>query len=523
LDLGVLITAKPMPSKFSYDAVVVGSGPNGLAAAIRLAQENLAVLVLEANDSIGGGTRSAEITLPGFLHDLCSAIHPLGIGSPFFRQLPLEKYGLSWIQPEIPLAHPFDDGTAAALKRTIAATAEGLGPDKSNYEKLMTPLCSNWENLAAEFLQPLLHFPRHPLQLAGFGRRAFRSATGLARSWFGANPARALFAGLAAHSFLPLEQIPSASFGLVLAMLGHAVGWPLPRGGSQQIANALAAHLRALGGEIQINHPVESLGQLPPARAVLLDVTPRQLLRLAGDRVPPSYRRRLTQFRYGPGVYKVDYALAAPIPWKAKECAVAGTVHLGGTLDEVAVSERQVANGEHPERPFVLVTQPTLFDKTRAPDGRHIAWAYCHVPNGSTFEMLARIESQIERFAPGFRDFMLAPHTMTCAAMEKGNANLVGGDINGGLANLWQLLARPVLSPAPYRTAMPGIYLCSSSTPPGGGVHGMCGFHAAQTAIRDFFRNVLGNHLHFRRLGLRLIVETSNAANYLSWNCITKI
>jgi phytoene dehydrogenase-like protein len=477
-----------MPAKFSYDAVVVGSGPNGLAAAIRLAQENLAVLVLEAKDSIGGGTRSGEITLPGFLHDLCSAIHPLGLGSPFFRQLPLEKYGLSWIQPEIPLAHPFDDGTAAALKRTIAATGEGLGPDKSNYDKLMAPLCSNWENLAAEFLQPLLHFPRHPLQLAGFGRRALRSATGLARSWFAAEPARALFAGLAAHSFLPLEQIPSAAFGLVLAMLGHAVGWPLPRGGSQQIANALAAHLRALGGEIQINSPVESLGQLPPARVILLDVTPRQLLKLAADRVPASYRRRLTQFRYGPSVYKVDYALAAPIPWKAKECSLAGTVHLGGTLDEVAASERQVANGDHPERPFVLVTQPTLFDKTRAPDGRHIAWAYCHVPNGSTFEMVVRIESQIERFAPGFRDCILARHTMTCATMEERNANLVGGDINGGLANLWQLLARPVLSPTPYRTPIPGIYLCSSSTPPGGGVHGMCGFHAAQTAIRDCFR-----------------------------------
>ncbi len=480
-----------MPDKFSYDAVVVGSGPNGLAAAIRLAQENLAVLVLEANDSIGGGTRSAEITLPGFLHDLCSAIHPLGIGSPFFRQLPLEKYGLRWIQPEIPLAHPFDDGAAACLKRKIAATGEGLGPDKSNYAKLMAPLCANWENLAQEFLQPLLHFPRSPLQLVGFGRRAIRSATGLARSWFAAEPARALFAGLAAHSFLPLEQIPSAAFGLVLAMLGHTVGWPLPRGGSQQIANALAAHLRALGCEIQTNHPVESLGQLPPARAVLLDVTPRQLLWLAGDRVPPSYRRRLTQFRYGPGVYKVDYSLAAPIPWKAKECSLAGTVHLGGTIAEVAASERQVANGGHPDRPFVLVTQPTLFDKTRAPDGKHIAWAYCHVPNGSSFEMLPRIESQIERFAPGFRDCILARHAMTCAAMEKRNANLVGGDINGGLANLWQLLARPVLSPAPYRTTMPGIYLCSSSTPPGGGVHGMCGFHAAETAIRDCFKKDL--------------------------------
>jgi len=466
---------------------VVGSGPNGLAAAIRLAQEKLSVLVLEAKDGIGGGTRSAEITLQGFTHDLCSAVHPLGIGSPFFRQLPLEKYGLSWIQPEIPLAHPLDNGTAAVLQQSVAATGQELGPDKSNYEKLMSPLVSHWEELSWEFLQPLLHVPKHPLQLARFGWRSFRSASGLAKSWFVAEPARALFAGLAAHSFLPLEEMPSAAFGVVLGVLGHAVGWPVPRGGSQHIANALAAHLRALGGEIRTNSPVEDLGLLPPARATLLDVTPRQLLRLAGDELPISYRRRLERFRYGPGVFKIDYALSTPIPWKAKECSLAGTVHLGGTLDEVAAAERQVAKGEPPERPFVLLAQPTLFDKTRAPDGRHIAWAYCHVPSGSAFDMTARIESQIERFAPGFRECILARHTMNCAAMEQRNPNLIGGDINGGAADFWQLLARPVLSTTPYRTAIPGLYLCSSSTPPGGGVHGMCGFHAAESAIRDCF------------------------------------
>src|ERR1044071_1703404 len=477
-----------MPSKFSYDAIVVGSGPNGLAAAIRLAQERSSVLVLEANDSIGGGARTAELTLPGFLHDVCSAIHPLAIGSPFFRRLPLEQYGLKWIQPDFPLAHPLDDGTAVVLKRSVSATAQGLGADRTNYEKLMAPMVSNWENLAVEFLQPLVHFPRHPLQLARFGQRALRSATTLARNWFAAQPARALFAGLAAHSFLPLEQIPSAAFGLVLGLFGHSVGWPLPRGGAQQLANALAAHLRILGGEIQPGQTVDNIAQLPPARAILLYLTPPQPLRLSASRLPASYRRRLEQYRYGPGVYKVDYALSAPIPWKAEQCSLAGTVHLGGTIDEVAAAEREVANGRPPEKPFVLLTQPTLFDKNRAPNGKHIVWAYCHVPNSSSFEMVERIENQIERFAPGFRDCVLARHTKGCADLEKNNANLVGGDINGGAADLWQLLARPVFNLTPYRTAIPGIYLCSSSTPPGGGVHGMCGFHAAEAAIRDCFR-----------------------------------
>jgi len=478
-----------MSSRVSYDAVVVGSGPNGLAAAIRLAQEKLSVLVLEANPTIGGGTRSAELTLPGFVHDVCSAIHPLGLGSPFFRTLPLEKYGLNWIQPDVPLAHPLEDG-AAILDRSIPKTAGALGRDQKPYEQLMSPLVAQWKNLATDFLQPLLHFPRHPLQLARFGLQAFRSATALVNHWFSEEPSRALIAGLAAHSFLPLEQRPSAAFGLVLGMLGHAVGWPLPRGGSQQIANALAAHLRALGGEIQVNTRVENLHQLPLARAILLDVTPLQLMLIAGDELPDSYQRRLGRYTYGPGVFKVDYALSAPIPWKSRNCSRAGTVHVCGSFAEVAQSEREVCQGKHPERPFILLAQPTLFDPTRAPEGRHTAWAYCHVPHGSEFDMTARIDSQIERFAPGFRDCILARTTRNCTQMQEGNANLVGGDIHGGAASLWQLVARPVLSFKPYRTSVPGLYLCSSSTPPGGGVHGMCGFHAAETALRDLF-NIL--------------------------------
>jgi phytoene dehydrogenase-like protein len=477
-----------MPSKLAYDAVVVGAGPNGLAAAIRLAQQKLGVLLVEANETVGGAARSAELTLPGFVHDVCSAIHPLGLASPFFRTLSLEKFGLKWIHPEFPLAHPLDDGSAAVAHRGIAETAAAFGPDAGSYQALMTPLVDQWKNLAAEFLQPLLHWPKHPLLLARFGLQALRPAGSLAAGHFSGEPARSLFAGMAAHSFLPLEARGSAAFGLVLGMLAHAVGWPLPHGGSRQIAEALAACFRSLGGEIVTHSPVENVDQLPLARAVLLDVTPRQLLRLAGHKLPQSYQRRLERFRYGPGVFKLDYALSAPIPWQNAACARAGTVHLGGTSGEVAASEAAVAKGEPPERPFVLVTQPSLSDPARAPAGQHVAWAYCHVPNGSSFDMTSRVEDQLERFAPGFRDCILARRTMRCAEMEHRNANLVGGDINGGAADLWQLLARPVCTPAPYRTPVPGLYLCSASTPPGGGVHGMCGFNAAEVALKDIFR-----------------------------------
>lgn len=480
-----------MPNKVSYDAVVVGSGPNGLAAAIRLAQEKLSVLVLEGSDTIGGGTRSAELTLPGFTHDVCSAVHPLAAGSPFFRKLPLERYGLHWLHPELPLAHPLEQGAAAGLDRSLNKTAATLGEDEREYGRLMAPLVANAENLNAEFLQPILHWPKHPIQLARFGLQALRSASGLINGKFIRAPARALFAGLAAHSFMPLEKRPSAAFGLVLGMLGHAIGWPLPRGGSRRIADALAAHLRFLGGEIRTGFRVEHLDQLPLGRATLLDITPLQLILLMEEKLPSSYLRRLGRYRYGPGVFKVDYALDAPIPWRAEACLRAGTVHVGGTFEEVATSEREVSQGKPPGHPFVLLAQPTLVDPTRAVPGKHIAWAYCHVPNGSEFDMTERIESQIERFAPGFRDCILARHTMNCEAMEAKNPNLVGGDINGGAFDLRQLLARPIFGPTPCRIPVPGFYLCSSSTPPGGGVHGMCGFYAAEAALRDCFKSKL--------------------------------
>jgi phytoene dehydrogenase-like protein len=475
-----------MARRVAYDAVVVGAGPNGLSAAVRLAHEGLSVLLVEANAKVGGAARSEELTLPGFVHDVCSAIHPLGLASPFFRRLPLAKYGLSWIHPEIPLAHPLENDSVL-LHRSIDTTADGLGKDSSAYLHLFSPMVSVWENLVPEILQPVLHIPRHPLQMARFGARAIRSAERIAKRYFQEQPAQALFAGLAAHSFLRLEQAPSAAFGLVLGLLAHGVGWPMPRGGSQQIADALAAHLRALGGEIAVNHQVHNLDQLPLARTTLLDITPRQFLRLAGEKLPASARRRYEAYRYGPGVFKMDYALSGPVPWRDTELAKAGTVHIGGTLNEVSTSEREVTEGKLPQWPFLLFVQPTLFDASRAPKGKHIAWVYCHVPNGSDFDMTERIENQIERFAPGFRDLILRRHVRNCSDMERRNANLVGGDINGGLADFRQLVARPVFSLRPYATPLPAVYLCSSSTPPGGGVHGMCGFHAAEAALRDCF------------------------------------
>ena len=465
-----------------YDAVVVGSGPNGLAAAIELARAGRSVLVREAAEAVGGGLRSGELTLPGFVHDLCSAIHPMAAASPFFRTIPLSEHGLEWIEPPAPLAHPLENGRAAVLHRSVEETAAGLGVDEASYRGLFGPLAASWGELESALLGPLVRVPQHPLALARFGLSALQPADSFARRRFKGEPARALFAGLAGHSLLPLESIGSASFGLVLGTTGHAVGWPLPRGGSQRIADALAAYLRSLGGEVQTGAPVESLDELS-APTVLCDVTPRQLLRLAGDRLPPRYRRRLERFRYGPGVFKLDWALSGPIPWTAPVCAQAGTVHLGGTLEEIVASEQAPARGETSERPYVLLAQPTLFDASRAPEGKHTAWAYCHVPNGSTVDMTEAIEDQVERFAPGFRERVLARSALAPADLERRNPNLVGGDIGGGSNELRQLAARPVLRRVPYATPLDGVYLCSASTPPGGGVHGMCGYLAAHAAL----------------------------------------
>ncbi|HST29785.1 MAG TPA: NAD(P)/FAD-dependent oxidoreductase [Chthoniobacterales bacterium] len=473
--------------KAEYDAVVVGSGPNGLAAAITLAQSGLSVLVLEANATIGGGARSAELTLSGFVHDVCSAVHPLAAGSPFFKTLSLERFGLSWIHPQIPLAHPLDDGSAACLYRDLDATANSLGQDSTSYRRVMKPLVDDWEKLATEFLQPMLHVPRHPIALGRFGIAALLPASFLARTLFRNQHAQALFAGIAAHSVLPLEALVSSAFGFVLGAAGHAVGWPIPRAGSQSISNALANILRDLGGKIETGRRIEHIDQLPKSVVTFFDTTVWKFARIADDRLSNSYRQKLENFRHGPGVFKIDYALSSPIPWKAEECRRAGTIHLGGTLEEVADGEREVARGKIPDPPFVLVAQQSLFDETRAPRGQHTLWAYCHVPFGCDSDMSGAIENQIERFAPGFHDCILARHKMSAADLEKSNSNLGGGDISGGAANLWQLLARPTLSPTPYRTPLRGVYLCSSSTPPGGGVHGMCGYHAARAGLRDLF------------------------------------
>jgi len=465
------------------DAVVVGSGPNGLSAAIVLARAGRRVTVLEGSETVGGGCRSEELTLPGFVHDTCSTVHALALASPFLSSLPLADYGLELMHPDAPLAHPLDDGSAVLLERSVEETAAGLGTDADAYRRLFDPLVRTAPELMREILGPLRP-PRHPLVMARFAPSAVRSAVGLARSRFEGVRARALVAGCCAHSMLSLRSPPSAAFGVVLMLSAHRFGWPVARGGSQRLADALASHLRSLGGEIETGRPVESVDELAPFGATLLDVTPRQLLRLAGSRLPDGYARRLARYRYGPGVFKLDWALDAPIPWTAAEVARAGTVHVGGTLEEIAASEEAAIRGEHCERPFVLLVQPSLFDDTRAPAGKHTAWAYCHVPHGSTRDMTEVIETQVERFAPGFRDLIAGRSAMDAADVERRNPNYVGGDINGGAQDLRQLFTRPVARPVPYSTPVDGLYICSSSTPPGGGVHGMCGYFAARSALR---------------------------------------
>jgi phytoene dehydrogenase-like protein len=476
----------------AFDAVVVGAGPNGLAAAIVLARSGLSVLLLEAKETIGGGTRTRELTLPGFHHDICSAIHPMSLVSPLFQTLPLAEHGLEWRYSDLAVSHPLDDGSAGALELSVDATADGLGIDGASYRALMQPFARRSAALFHEILGPIPLIPRQPFLLARFGLYGLRSATSVA-SRFRTDRARALFGGCAAHSFVPLEWAGSAAFGLVLAVSGHAVGWPAARGGSDAIARALASYLKSLGGEIRTSAPVRSMADVPPSRAVIFDVTPRQLDAIAGDVLPGDYRRKLQRFRYGPGVFKVDWALDGPIPWRAPECRRSATVHVGGTIEEIARHERSIWQGRSTDRPFVLVAQQSLVDDTRAPAGKHTGWAYCHVPHGSTEDMTAAIEGQIERFAPGFRDRILARHTMSSADYESYDANIIGGDISGGANNVPQSLSRPFLRADPYATPNPRIFIGSSSTPPGGGVHGMCGYWAAKSALRKAFGRVIGD------------------------------
>jgi phytoene dehydrogenase-like protein len=473
-----------MPQGKCYDAVVVGAGPNGLAAAIELSTKFKSVFLVEAEETIGGGIRSAELTLPHFIHDICAAVHPLAIASPFIRSLNLHRYGLSWIQPEIPLAHPFEDGSALYLHRSLEITADALGLDGKTYRDILTPFVENHEKLLSDILAPL-HFPAHPMIMARFAIQALHSAKHLAYTKFKTQQTRALFAGMAAHAMIPLDKPATAAFGIILATLAHSVGWPIIQGGSQKLADALADSFRQNGGEIITGKTITSMKDLPKAKFYFFDVTPRQLLNITGLDLSHNYRSKLSRFRYGPGICKVDWALKEPIPWKAHICRKAGTVHLGNSFEKIDASVRNAGMGKVPVSPYIVLAQQSLFDPTRAPEGRHTAWAYCHVPHGSPENVADLMEDKIERHASGFREIILAKSSMTAVDMERHNPNYVGGDINGGLQDLSQLYTRPVLSLVPYRTSQKNIYICSSSTPPGGGVHGLCGYYAAQAVCKS--------------------------------------
>jgi phytoene dehydrogenase-like protein len=477
----------PTLEKTEFDAIVVGSGPNGLAAAITLQREGLSVLLVEGKKTIGGGLRSAELTLPGFTHDICSAIHPMAVASPFFSKLPLKEHGLTFIQPTYAVAHPFDDGSAAVLDRSLEITAESLTVDKKTYLNLIRPFVEKFGTLTNDIFGPL-KFPRDPILLAQFGLSGLLPADKLVNR-FVSREARGLFAGMAAHSILPLSKMATSAIGLVLMSAGHAQGWPIPVGGSFSIAKALASYFVSIGGKIQTDFYVTSLNQLPSSRAVLFDVTPQQLLGIAGQSFSSFYRGQLQRYKYGMGVFKIDWALNGPIPFRAAVCREAGTIHIGNTFEEIALSEKTMWSGKTAAKPFVLLAQQSLFDKTRAPEGKHTAWAYCHVPKNSIEDMTSVIEKQVERFAPGFRDLILMKKTMNTAQMEEYNPNYIGGDIVGGAPTIDQLFARPALRFSPYRTSAKGLYLCSSSTPPGGGVHGMCGYHAARRVLKDIFKS----------------------------------
>lgn len=461
-------------------ACVIGSGPNGLAAAIVLAQAGLRVDVFEAEPVAGGAARTMELTLPGFLHDFGSAVHPLAVGSPFFSSLPLREHGLDWIHSPATLAHPLDDGNAVVLDHDLRNAKDALGADAAKWTSLVQPFVDKWQEFAPAVLRPISFFPKHPLLMSRFGLNALLSAKAIAKR-FQTERARALFAGFAAHSFLALDEPLSGAFGTIFAITAHAVGWPIPRGGAQSITNALCSCLSSLGGAVRTSSRVDSLAELASYNLILCDLTPRQLIRIGAQSFTENFKQTLEHFRYGPGAFKVDYALDSPIPWKNADCCRAATVHLGGTFEEIAASESVTRNGRVAERPFIILAQPSLFDESRAPAGKHTAWAYCHVPNGSNVDMLSRVENQIERFAPGFRDCVLARHTFAPVDLEKLNANLVGGDIGGGAIDIRQFLFRPTWRT--YATSASNIYICSSSTPPGAGVHGMCGYHAAKMAL----------------------------------------
>ncbi|MGH3519600.1 MAG: phytoene desaturase family protein [Haloechinothrix sp.] len=466
------------------DAIVVGAGPNGLAAAVALAQQGLSVTVLEAADEVGGGTRTSELTVPGVLHDHCSAVHPMGIGSPFLRSLDLERYGVEWCWPEVDLAHPLDSGSAGVMLQSIEATAEGLGPDGRAWRRLFGPLASGFDALAEDLLRPVVHVPKHPIRMARFGLRALLPATTIARRWK-TDEARALFAGVAAHVFHPLTSPTTAALGMMMIASGHRFGWPVAKGGSRTITDALAAMLTNLGGKIETGMRVGSLDALPPAKTVMLDLAPGAAAEVIGDRLPMRVRRAYQRFRHGPGAFKVDLAVEGGVPWGNEACRRAGTLHLGGTLEEIVHTEREIHNGRMPERPFVLVSQQYLADPSRSAGNIHPIWAYAHVPNGYTGDATDAILDQIERFAPGLRERIVGTFVRSTVEMAAYNPNYVGGDIITGANTPVQVALRPRIALDPYRTGVPGVFLCSAATPPGAGVHGMCGFNAAQSALRS--------------------------------------
>lgn len=475
-----------MSESTRYDSVVVGSGPNGLAAAILLAQNGLKVKVFEAKDTIGGGTRTLELTEPGFLHDVCSAVHPTAVGSPYLKTLPLSEYGLEWIHPDYPVAHPLEKGNATVIPRSLDETVSLLGKDGENYRKMIGNTVNNWDRISHDLFGPI-RIPQNPFSMIQFGWYGMFSAKLLANSMFSSISSKAYLAGLTAHSILPLEKIFSGSFGLVLAATIHAAGWPVAKGGSHSITHAMAAYFESLGGEVETGNEITSAEELPESKAVLFDLTPKQIAGIAGKKLPDTFRKKLQKFKYGPGAFKMDFALSEPVPWANEQCKKAGTLHLGGTFEEIARSERQTWDGEHPDKPYILVSQPSLFDDSRAPKGKHTLWAYCHVPNGSEQDCSEEIIAQIERYAPGFRDTIISYSTMTASEFESYNANYIGGDINGGAQFVKQLIFRPVIKWDPYKLAGDRLYICSSSAPPGGGVHGMCGYHAARSVLSNEF------------------------------------